>query len=239
MTSVHVWAVVLVKPLHLAKRRLIPVLQPSERIELAQAMFEDVLDAVTGAGPMLRGLIVVTRDGTVAQLARRAGAVVLQDEESDGMNGALRRATAYVTSAPADGMIVIPADLPQLRPQAIATMVELLDRPRAVVVAESHDGGTNLLCCRPPGIITSAFGDDSCRQHCDAARRAGITPTLLAGFGLEHDIDRPDDLEPFLALGTPTRTHDYLRRLGVFARVAPPVLTARAMLRHLSTAALV
>lgn len=237
--SARVWAVVLVKPFHLAKRRLMPVLQPAERTALAQAMFEDVLDAVTASGPVLRGLVVVTRDEAAAALAQRSGAVVLQDDEGEGMNGALRRATGYLTTASGDGMIVIPADLPHLRPQAVATMVELLDRPRAVVVAESHDGGSNLLGCRPPAIITPAFGDDSCRQHCDAARRAGITPTLLAGFGLEHDIDCPEDLEPFLALGTPTRTHDYLTRIGVFGRVAPPVLRARAVLRHFPTAAVV
>lgn len=239
MTSANVWAVVLVKPLHLAKRRLMPVLQPPERMALAQAMLEDVLDAVTASGPVLRGLIVVTRDETAAQLARQSGAVVLEDDEHEGMNGALRRASDYIAGASGDGMIVIPADLPHLRPQAIATMVELLDRPRAVVVAESHDGGTNMLGCRPPAIITPAFGDDSCRQHCDAARRAGTTPTLLAGFGLEHDIDRPDDLEPFLALGTATRTHAYLTRIGVFARVAPPMVRARAALRYFPTAVVV
>ncbi len=238
MTSANVWAVVLVKPLHLAKRRLMPVLQPSERMQLAQVMLEDVLDAVTASGPVLRGLIVVTRDETAAQLARRSGAVVLQDDEFEGMNGALRRAADYL-GASGDGMIVIPADLPHLRPQALATMVELLDRPRAVVVAESQDGGTNVLGCRPAAVITPAFGDDSCRQHCDAARRAGLTPTLLAGFGLGHDIDRPDDLEPFLALGTATRTHAYLTQLDVFARLAPPLVRARTALHFFPTAAVV
>ena len=61
------------------------------------------------------------------------------------------------------------------------------------------------------------FGDNSFFPHLDAARRAGIEPTVLDLPGIALDIDTPEDLARFMALKpqVPTRTFRFLEGLSV------------------------
>ena len=65
-----VWAVVPVKPLRGALRRLTTALEAPVRRELQVAMLTDVLEACAGA-PGLEGVMVVTSDPDAAEPSRR------------------------------------------------------------------------------------------------------------------------------------------------------------------------
>ena len=85
------WAVVPVKRLHHAKRRLAPVLDPVQRREFFQAMVEDVLNSVCAVSS-LSGVMVVTPDPLVMSIAEAFSAEVLKEEESRGHTSAVERA---------------------------------------------------------------------------------------------------------------------------------------------------
>lgn len=214
-----IWSVIPVKRFADAKRRLSPVLDGEERAALARLMFEDVLDVLLQSKAVLGGVAVVTSDKNAASLARSRGATVVLDRDDNGINVAVRLTIGKIASED-DGIIVVPSDIPQLTPLAIAAAVQAVALPRTVAIAAAaDDGGTNLLGCRPARVIPLRFGRHSFERHCRAATRAGLTVQALHLPELLLDIDRPEDLHRFLALESRTRTHEFLSRLGIRRRL--------------------
>lgn len=212
-----VWAVVPVKRFADAKRRLAPVLDAGERARLARLMVEDVLAVLMSCQSILAGTMVVTSDADAAELARSRGASVVFDDGDNGINAAVARAVAEIGDA---GIMVVPSDIPQLSMQAIVTAADAIAPPRTLAIAAAtEDGGTNLLACRPAGAIPLHFGPRSFERHYRAALEAGITVHTLRLPELSLDIDRPENLRAFLSLNSKTRTHAFLSRLGVGARL--------------------
>ena len=218
MISPSVWAVVLVKPFRLAKQRLATTLDVEERSELARVMLEDVLTAVDKC-ERLTGVIVVTADRAAAAVARRHEAIVLLETAAVGMNAAVLRVVRYLTGNSEAGIVVVPADLPQVTAHDIEAMIDLIDRTPAIALVRSSDGGTNLLACRPSDVIAPSFGPESFNAHCDAAVRKGITPTVYLAPHLGLDIDQRDDIAAFVSRQSSTRTHAYLSSLDIHARL--------------------
>ena len=220
--SVRVFAVVPVKPFHLAKHRLARVLGDGARARLARCMLEDVLDALMRV-QRLAGIVVVTGDPQAAALARGCGAIVL-DDAVQGINSALERAIAHLSTDGEAAMIVVPSDLPQLTPERIEETIDRLAGTRGIVIVPSStDGGTNLLGCNPANILAPCFGADSFRRHCEAAKAAAVVTQLLPAAELGLDIDRPEDLSAFTALCTRTRTHAFLSDMKLEVTKTPPI----------------
>jgi len=213
------WAVVPVKLFDRTKRRLMPLLARHECGALARAMLSDVLSALTRAR-CLAGIMVITGDADAAAMARAAGASVLTDTENTGTTTAVVQAAAHLAAAGSDGMLVIPADVPLLTPADIEMIVAAhRAAPAVTLVPASIDGGTNAFACSPPGAVPVCFGDNSFRQHREAAWAHGIEPQILQLEHLGYDIDRPDDLATFLLRSSPTQSHAYLTANGIAQRL--------------------
>lgn len=220
MSASHgLWAVVPVKLFAHTKRRLMPLLARHEREALARAMLADVVFALGGVRS-LAGILVITGDADAAAMARAAGAFVLADAENAGTTAAVTLAAAHLAGAGREGMLVIPADVPLVTPVDVeAIVVAHRAAPAVTLVPASIDGGTNALACSPPGAVPVCFGDESFRQHREAARARGIEPQILELEHLGHDIDRPDDLATFLMRPSPTQSYAYLTGIGVAERL--------------------
>jgi 2-phospho-L-lactate guanylyltransferase len=215
----HVWAVIPVKRFAAAKTRLSPVLDADERAELARLMFEDVIEAVTACSDVLDGTLVITIDPEAAALARRRDAFVLGDVSERGVNDAISRGLRYL-EATVDGVIVVPSDIPHIaRPALVESAAAIAMGPAVALVCAADDGGTNLFASRPLGVIKPEFGPRSFEQHRRAALQAGVAVRTLHLPGLSLDIDRPEDLCRFLALGSSTRTHDFLSSIPLIERI--------------------
>jgi len=215
----RVWAVIPVKRFAAAKTRLSPVLDADERAELARLMFEDVIQAVTACSVALDGTLVITIDTEAAAQARRRDAFVLGDVSERGVNDALSRGLRYL-EATADGVIVVPSDIPQIAsPALVESAAAIATGPAVALVCAADDGGTNLFASRPLGLIKPQFGPRSFEQHRRAALQAGVAVRTLHLPGLSLDIDRPEDLSRFLALGSKTRTHDFLSSIPLIERI--------------------
>jgi 2-phospho-L-lactate guanylyltransferase len=223
MKNASIWAVVPVKPFGAAKLRLASVLDAAERAHLARLMFEDVLAALTASRHLLGGVLVPTADRQAAEIARQHGAAVVVEQSAGGLNHAIEQAIGCMPSAPGDGMLVVPTDLPHVSLASLEEIVRLLDAPEAVALVQAAaDGGTNVLACRPAGAIPPLFGPQSFWRHREAARHAGIRTAIVTNRELERDIDRPDDLIAFLSMATAvrTRTHAFVSSLDIADRLA-------------------
>ncbi|MFZ1059867.1 MAG: 2-phospho-L-lactate guanylyltransferase [Candidatus Rokuibacteriota bacterium] len=198
-------AAVPVKDLSNAKQRLVPVLSPSERRDLARAMLEDVLAALCGAG--LDTLLVVTRDAEVIELARRFAVAILEEVENRGHTEAVALAQREAVKMGAQVFLTIPGDVPLVTVEEIRAVTgAAVPRPGAVFVPSRSGFGTNAALLTPPDVMPLKFGEPSFANHLTATRERGVEPTVLRLPGLGLDIDGPDDLAALVAEGAHTRS---------------------------------
>jgi 2-phospho-L-lactate guanylyltransferase len=220
--SATTWAVVPAKRLSGALRRLAPALPRPLRRELQVAMLEDVFSACAGA-PGLAGLLVVTSDPEVAAQARRlAGAEVIADHDPPrGMNGAVARGLGWVEAASAGAALVLTADLPLIRPDDVAAVLDAARPGPSAVLVPSHDGtGTNAMLLRPPRTLAPRLGPGSLARHLAQAARRGVAVERLERPRVALDIDTPRDLGALIADGEDCATTAACVRLRVAERLA-------------------
>ena len=216
--SAATWAVVPVKDLERAKRRLAGPLDPAARRGLSLAMLADVLDALDATAGLDRAA-VVSRDADVMELARRRGLRVIP-ETGTSLNAAVTQAANVLSAEGCARLLVMPADLPLAAPEEIAQILAALpEAPGLTLVPDRHGVGTNALACAPPDAVAPSFGAGSFARHLAAARDAGIPATVLRLPGLGLDIDTPEDLRAFMEAPGATWTHAALRA----ARSAAPL----------------
>jgi 2-phospho-L-lactate/phosphoenolpyruvate guanylyltransferase len=188
-------AIVPVKSLTEAKRRLASALAPAARRQLVLTMLEDVLTAARAVG-QIDALLVVTPDPQVAELARGQGAETLMEERADGLNAAVRRGLTEAQRQGHDRALVLPADVPLATPNELRHVLAAgcSESGAAVIVPAGDQDGTNALLLAPPQAIEPQFGPGSFIAHLSqaVARRLDVRVLHLPGLGA--DIDRPGDL---------------------------------------------
>ena len=217
MKDRDIWAVVPIKELDGAKQRLAPLLAPQQRRALIEVMMAEVLEAVV-AVPGLAGTIVVTLDPQATALAKRLGARVLTDGARDGHTGSVDAGRQLLAREGRGGMLTLPADIPAVTSQEISLVLGAHLPGRAFTISPAHDHmGSNTVICSPADAVPLRFGDNSYYPHLEAARRAGIEPTVMHQPGIAMDIDHPADLAAFLALPSSrgTRTRALLEEMKV------------------------
>jgi len=192
----NLWALVPIKPFHAAKTRLRSVLSDSERLEMSKALFQKtmlVLEQVEG----IVGIAVVSAE-RVACSAFQKPCLWIEEAGVYGLNAALHLATIALQSAGAEGLLIIPADLPLLDKDSIENMIQRATIGDGMVIApDRRRDGTNALLVKPPGLITYAFGAHSFARHVMAAQKNNIDPCIVENEILALDLDIPEDLALF------------------------------------------
>jgi len=202
-------AAVPIKDLENAKQRLVRLLTPGERSELARAMLGDVLRALKAA--RLDHVWVVTRELAVAMLAHPLGAQPLAEEDNRGHTAAVARAQAEAMQLGASVFITVPGDVPCVTAEEIRALADAAVGTPAAVFAPSRSGlGTNGVALKPPDAMRLRFGEPSFENHVAAARALGLAPRALTLPGLALDIDAPDDVAALLERPAATETQRLL-----------------------------
>jgi 2-phospho-L-lactate/phosphoenolpyruvate guanylyltransferase len=218
---VRTFAVLPVKRFGAAKQRLAPELAPSQRRELAAAMVEDVLAALTVVRP-LEGIVVVTAEDDVRTLATARGLPLVDDPRGAGQSPAAALGIARAAVLGAERVVLVPGDCPLLSPAELTRLLtEHRDSPGVTIVPDRHGTGTNALVLSPPTAIAPAFGPASRRRHESLARAAGLEAVVAEVPSLGLDVDTADDLHALWALlaRRPLRAG---RTRGVLERVVAP-----------------
>jgi 2-phospho-L-lactate/phosphoenolpyruvate guanylyltransferase len=186
-------AVLPIKSFPDAKQRLRHELAPPPRRALAEAMFTDVLVALSSAS-RVDHVLVVTADRGAQELAAGRRASVLE-ERQQGHNAAAALAIRWARSSDVDRALLVPGDCPLIDP---AEIDQLLTRPAAsrsvLIVPDRHGTGTNALLLTPPDSLTPSFGPGSCERHVAIARSSGTEHEVVEVPSLALDIDTADDL---------------------------------------------
>jgi 2-phospho-L-lactate guanylyltransferase len=188
------WAIVPVKPLRRGKSRLSSVLTEDQRAALNKKLLIHTLDTITQLTE-LEQVLVVSRDPEALAIARFHGARTVLEDGTPHLNIALTRATAVAMMYSAAGVLVLPADLPQMTADDIRVMVESAGPSNCVVIAPDHrQEGTNALLIKPPGAITYNFGENSYLRHLNQAQIKGLKTKIIDLPSLARDVDLPEDL---------------------------------------------
>jgi 2-phospho-L-lactate guanylyltransferase len=206
-----IWAVVPVKEFARAKQRLAAILSPRLRQDLAAAMFEDVIQALS-ASRALAGIVVVTVDPTASAIALRYGAKIWTDAAREGHTGAVTWA-AHRLAANESAMLTMPGDIPHV---TAADVVDVLaahpDGAAFTIVPAWDERGSNAILCSPADLVPLRFGSDSFFPHLAAARALGLEPTVVRNDSIALDLDEPAELSRFMEKQSRTRTWELLNR---------------------------
>jgi 2-phospho-L-lactate guanylyltransferase len=193
------YAIIPVKPLARAKSRLARALKAPTRAALVRSIFSRTLDMIAQV-ERIDGVIVVSRDLTILELARQRHAIALAESDS-GLNPAITQAAHWAQARHARSVIVIPVDLPLITPSDLNAVIDRAQEERCIVIApDRHEDGTNVLLVRPPDAIHFVYGASSFNAHCVQAVEHGLSVHEYRSSTTAFDIDLPDDLEAYRLL---------------------------------------
>jgi 2-phospho-L-lactate guanylyltransferase len=208
-----------IKNLADAKQRLSPILTPEERFALAQAMCEDVLEALAN-WQSRPAVAVVTTDSLARDLAARFHFEVITDDNC-GETSAIEMATAVCRERGAKSTLVVPADIPMIDSSELQKIADSAPKSGAVLVPDAAGRGTNAAWRSPGDLFPLRFGNDSFQPHLAAAKATGLTCVVLKLPGIARDVDRPEDLHELAAASGNRRSQKLARswNLGQRKRV--------------------
>ncbi len=193
------------------KSRLSPLLTGPQRRLLSESMLLDVLDAFQTAG-MLARCSVVTSDRRAADLAEKAGASVAVEPSDRGVNAAVAWGMSKIGMG--EDVMVVPSDLPLLRPGEIRKATSLRSQGFDAVVSPSRAfDGTNLLIMSASVPIHLSYDKNSFWNHVAGTAAKGLRLAVYTGIGFLFDVDSPADLEEISKLRRSRRSIALARRL--------------------------
>jgi len=207
-----------VKNLAHAKQRLSSILSPEQRLALAQAMCEDVLQTLA-RWQSRPSVAVVTSDSFARDLAARFHFEVVADDNS-GETSAIEMATVLCRERGANSTLVVPADIPLIESSELQKIVDSAPQHQggAVLVPDAAGRGTNAAWRSPGDLFPLRFGNDSFLPHLSAAKATGLPCVVLELPGIARDVDRPEDLRELGAASGERRSQKLVRSWNLGSR---------------------
>ena len=213
------WAIIPCKRRELSKQRLSSILSPDERVALVEAMFTDVLGAVTHTAE-IEGTIVTSSDPRVQSIATEYGVQCINRHSDAGLSVALTFASNFLSGTAARGILVVASDLPLCSPEALSSTLRAMPNFDSIAAVPAIiDSGTNVLAMKPNGIVPFSFGANSFQHHIDAAQERAVFTVVVERDDLGLDIDRPNDLRTFMSVPSNTKSYRYLDGAGIRSRL--------------------
>src|SRR5919204_768333 len=220
-------AILPVKSFGAAKQRLSEVLGSGSRQALAQAMFLDVLGALSRV-EAVEATVVVTSDRLAESLALTRGVQVLRDPIEAGQSAATLAGIRHALDSGFERALLVPGDTPLLDPEELEGLLARAPERGVAIVPDRHGSGTNALVLSPPDAIAPSFGPNSLERHLEAGRASGLAHAVEEPPSLALDVDTPADLSELADLlarrrGSSAMTRGALRQLD---RTHPRALAA-------------
>jgi 2-phospho-L-lactate guanylyltransferase len=214
----EIFVAIPVKKLSESKTRLSSILTLEERQELVRRMLKDVLETVIQSDMVSRILVVCSNTGLEKGICSPK-IEMIREEDSQGLNMALRGAVTRSMQRGASSLLILPADIPLIEKDDVEGIIRS-NLDRGVVIVPSKDSlGTNALMLTPPDVIHPAFGSDSFVSHISLAKIRGIPMNTLRVERVSLDIDTPEHVRDFLSSPAHGATRNYLLEISMIERL--------------------
>ena len=188
-----IWAILPVKPLSQSKTRLAPILSQAERATLTQQLLEHTLE-VLQAVPQIDQILVVSRDETVLNTARRYHTLTFTESAPFELKTAVTQATKYATLQAVDSILIIPADLPFLQAYEIQNILNKVSSSESCIICpDEKQNGTNAFILPPSTNFQFQYGPNSYQKHLIEAKRLNLTIQTITTPGISFDLDTEAD----------------------------------------------
>jgi 2-phospho-L-lactate/phosphoenolpyruvate guanylyltransferase len=194
-------AILPVKRLERAKRRLNEQLGAGSRAALASAMFSDVLAALERSTE-LEAILVVSGEPALQDLAFGGRTTLMPDLTERGQSPAALAGLARASELGCTRALLVPGDCPLLDPSEIDELLGngRIDDVDVLIVPDRHRSGTNALLLDPRSAFEPKFGPDSLSLHVEEALRHGLHHAVEPIQSLELDVDTSGDLNELIAV---------------------------------------
>ncbi|MEL7644952.1 MAG: 2-phospho-L-lactate guanylyltransferase [Anaerolineaceae bacterium] len=188
------WALIPVKRFDLGKSRLNEVLSSSELAGMNLKLFSRTLSTAKESG-VFTHLMVISEDEQALTWAAEQGFFALREEHSGGLNFALHQALRIIQANGAGSVLIIPTDLPLLTAEDLSLLSGFTPAENGILLVPDHRmTGTNALFLSQPDLMPTAFGNNSCAQHCALAEERKLRQVLYLNAHIQRDLDTPEDL---------------------------------------------
>ena len=200
MERVSATAILPVKRLVRAKRRLNGQLGVGSRAALASAMLSDVLAALERSQE-LETIVLVSGEPTLQELALGGRTSLIPDLIERGQSPAALTGMARALELGSDRALLVPGDCPLVDAAEIDGLLDShrTDDVDVVIVPDRHRTGTNALLLDTNSDFEPHFGPDSLNLHVEEAERRGLRCSVESVPSLELDVDTRDDLSELIA----------------------------------------
>lgn len=211
--------VVPIKSYALAKQRLAPLLDETQRASLARVMAEDVLQTISQLHRY--GRFVISDEPHALKLATRFGFLAIEDRTPQGQSAAVQQGFAAAEERGFHAALTIPGDVPGVDAGELEELCEYRPELEVVLVPDREGQGTNGLRLIPPLGIGLRFGEGSLDLHRAEAHQRHRSVAIRNVPSLAIDLDRPTDVEAFLRTAPDTGTLRLLQKFRVWNRISP------------------
>jgi 2-phospho-L-lactate guanylyltransferase len=208
------WAVVPVKSIANGKSRLAPILSRPRRQRLNRELLVHTL-ALASTVVGKHWVIVVSHCAETRKIAKTLGVRFLREPRGLGLNRALGLARDYAVSHGANGVLVLPSDLPLVSVSDLRRVRQVGRHRKSIVICrDRHRYGTNALYLSHPSNFEFQFGENSAASHSEEAGRRGLSALSMDAPRLGFDLDTPKDYRDYNEMRLSARaniTHDIVK----------------------------
>jgi 2-phospho-L-lactate guanylyltransferase len=198
-------AIVPVKGLAEAKKRLANYLGPSERKRLVLAMLIDVLSALHRSRMFVEVLVISPDESLAREVSRSNSSFVRQS--GTGLNSAVHQAVQLALDREVSAITTVLADLPLLEPRDVEELVQISRETPRVVLVPSSKGGTNIMLRAPPDVVVTSYGRWSYGKHLRSAQEKGVAAYSVSNSRISFDVDTVNDLRTLRQMDSSEKTN--------------------------------
>ncbi|HXG73796.1 MAG TPA: 2-phospho-L-lactate guanylyltransferase [Candidatus Nitrosotenuis sp.] len=185
-------AIIPVKTFSKAKTRL--CLSEDKTVELCKTMLDSVLESVSQS--QINKIVLVSKDECALKIGKKYGVEQIFENTENGVNAAVALSEKYLLENDFEASIVLPQDIPLIRPQDISSLLGFHRNTRSLLVVPSRRfDGTNALLRSPVNVIETHYDEDSYKIHLSTGKSRNIPTYFVLISRIMWDVDDRQDIK--------------------------------------------
>ncbi|TFG06008.1 MAG: 2-phospho-L-lactate guanylyltransferase [Promethearchaeota archaeon] len=212
------FTIIPIKSLADGKKRLNPILSPTQRRDLILTSLQDVLQAATNS-KLTDQTVLVTSDPEIVTISKTWAypkLTYLIEPTSQGTHHAVQYAIHWSQEQAASSILIIPADIPLIGFNDIDEIIGLGKSKNTIILIPSQrKEGTNAFFHPHPPFFPVWYGPDSYQKNLVSITNLNLPFIILERAKFALDIDLKEDLAKLLQLNDNSLTKQLIQNFAL------------------------